>query len=286
MPATLVLCALLLAGEDQRPPGDPSPNNQEAERREAVARLAPAKAQSLEVRVGQGEGTISKLHPEPLLRWSNPTAGSVYGEVFVWQADGRPVAIASIFRWYHPFKDGTVEITSLSTQPLTARDGGKVEWECKSPGVNFQKLPQVAAAASASGARLAQMRALARRFAAELQDTRSGEQVGRKLRLLNQPLHRYESPQHGIIDGALFALAEVTDPEVIIIIEAARDGDSPLWRYASARMNNHELEVRLDDKVVQTWPRIDAPWKDRRSSYTLFSFDPQTVKTDEPLSKP
>ncbi|MNR63136.1 hypothetical protein D3C85_1853480 [compost metagenome] len=70
------------------------------------------------------------------------------------------------------------------------------------------------------------------------------------------------------------------------MVEALSDGDSPKWRYALARMNNHELEVRLDDKVVQAWPRIDAPWKDRRSSYTLFGFDPQTVTTDEPSSKP
>jgi hypothetical protein len=279
----LLFAAALLAA-DELPAADDSAAD--TERREEVSQLAPAKARMLELSVGGEEPVAASLHAKPLLRWSNPTAGSVYGEVFVWQASGQPVAVASIFRWYHPFKDGTVEITSLSTQPVTARDGGKVEWECKSPGVTFAELPEAAAPAAAAGRRLTQMRALARSFAAELQDTRSGEQVTRKLRLLNQPLHRYSSPDHGIIDGALFALAEVTDPEVIVIVEAAREGDSPKWRYALARMNNHELEVRLDDKLVQSWPRIDAPWKDRRSSYTLFSFDPQTVKTDEPSSKP
>jgi hypothetical protein len=75
-------------------------------------------------------------------------------------------------------------------------------------------------------------------------------------------------------------LAEVNDPEVIVMLEAFKEGDRLRWRYALARMNNHELRGRLDDRIVQSWPRIEAPWNDRRSSYTLFSFEPPPVKTD------
>jgi hypothetical protein len=251
-------------------------------RQEEVARLAPAKARELELIVGAGDpamGMKATLHDQPLLRWSNPTAGSVHGEVFVWILDGRPAAIASVFRWYHPFQDGTVEIVSLTPSAVTALDKGAVQWDSRSPGVAFEPLVG-RPPAGAKGVRLTQMRTLVRRFSAELTDKRSGEPVVRGLRLLNQPIFRYESAGQGIIDGAIFALAEVTDPEVIVLVEAVKDGDSTSWRYALARMNNHALTVRLDDKLVKSWAHIDRPWSDRKSTYTLFSFKPEDVKLD------
>jgi hypothetical protein len=73
---------------------------------------------------------------------------------------------------------------------------------------------------------------------------------------------------------------------VIVMIEAVADENGSSWRYALARMNNHELEARLDDRLVQSWPRIDSPWKDRKSSYTLFSFDPAAVKVETNQAQP
>jgi hypothetical protein len=277
-----LLTALLLS---QAPSTDPAAKAEvalEKQRQEELAALAPAKAKMLELRVGDEKVVKASLHGEPLLRWSNPTAGSVYGEVFLWHVDGRPAAIASIYRWYHPFKDSTVEIVSLSPSAVSAREGDDVLWDCRAPGVSFQPLADVAAPAASRGGRLTQMRSLARRFTARLSDERGGERVSRELRLLNQPIHRYESAKQGLIDGALFALAEVTDPEVIVIFEAVKEGDSPKWRYALARMNNHALEVRLDGNIAQSWPRIEAPWKNRKSHYTLFTFNPALVKIEQP----
>ena len=278
MGSTLVIASLLLAAD---PAPDPAADKV---RQEEVARLAPAKARELELIVGVGEpakATQAKLHDQPLLRWSNPTAGSVYGEVFVWTVDGCPAAIASIFRWYHPFQDGTVEIVSLTPSAVTARERGAVLWDSRSPGVAFASLDGPPPAA-AKGVRLTQLRTLARRFSAELTDKRSGEPVVRGLRLLGQPIYRYESAGQGVLDGAIFAIAEVTDPEVIVLVEAVQEGDSTGWRYALARMNNHELAVRLDDKVVKSWAHIDKPWSDRKATYTLFSFQPEDVKLDPP----
>jgi hypothetical protein len=277
---------LLAAGKQPSTPRASKDDSLERQRQEAVAALAPAKAKMLEVRVGDGEPVKASLHADPLLRWSNPTAGSVHGEVFLWHVDGRPVAAASIFRWYHPFKAATVEIVSLSPSPVSAREGNEVLWDSRSPGVTFEAFAGLAAPPAARGVRLTQMRALARRFETKLNDERGGEPVERQLRLLNQPIHRYEAPKQGVIDGALFAFAEVTDPEVIVIVEAVKEGEATKWRYALARMNNHELEVRLDSKVVKRWARLDSPGKDRKASYTLFSFDPRLVKTDSANKSP
>jgi hypothetical protein len=276
--ATLLLTALCLAADE--PAAKAVPSAEDKDRQEEVSRLAPAKARLLTVLVGDEQPATASLHAEPLLRWSNPTAGSVYGEVYLWHDQGRPVALASIFRWYHPFKDGTVEIVSLSPSPVEAREGDKMEWECREAGVSYSLMKDMKAPTASRTGRLLQMRDLARRFQAELKDSRSGERVTRKLRLLNQPLHRYESPQYKVTDGALFAFAEVTDPEAIVMIEAVAGENGPVWRYALARMNNHELDVQLDGRAVKLWPRIDSPWKDRKSSYTLFSFDPSTVNVE------
>ncbi len=276
---------LLLAVGQQPAPAAPKSDALERQRQEEVSLLAPAKAKLLEVRVGD-EPVKATLVADPLLRWSNPTAGSVHGEVFLWHVDGRPAAAASIFRWYHPYKDGTVEIVSLSPSAVSARQGDEVLWDSRSPGVSFQAFSDAAAPGGTRSSRLSQMRALARRFDTSLKDERGGEAVSRELRLLGQPIHRYEAAKQGVVDGALFAFAEVTDPEIIVMIEASKDGDALKWRYALARMNNHELEVRLDRQVVKTWQRIDWPWKDRKASYTLFTFDPARVKIEQPKKSP
>jgi hypothetical protein len=282
MPLAFLATSLLLAAQ---PGADPAEDPVvDKTRQEEVARLAPAKARQLELIVGVGEpvnAIKAALHDQPLLRWSNPTVGSVHGEVFVWTVDGRPAALASVFRWYHPFKDGTVEIVSLTPSAVTALEQGAVQWDSRSPGVAFASLDGPPPA-GAKGARLTQMRTLVRDFSAELTDKRSGEPVVRGLRLLGQPIYRYESAGQGITDGAIFAFAEVTDPEVLVLIEAVKDGDAAIWRYALARMNNHELAVRLDDKVVKSWAHIDKPWTDRKSTYTLFSFDPNAIPVSEP----
>src|SRR5207248_417376 len=159
-----------------------------------------------------------------------------------WHVEGRPVAAASIFRWYHPYKDASLEIVSLSPVGISARDRGIVEWDCRSAGVSFHAAPEVAPPAATRGGRLTQMRGLVRRFEAELKDRRGGEPVVRKLRLLEQPIHRYESAKQGVSEGALFAFVEVTDPELLVMVEAFREGAASKWRYALARMNNDEQE--------------------------------------------
>src|SRR5262245_23622779 len=120
MATALLTLLVVAAGEEPVVPKREAPRDaaQERQRQEDVALLARAKAKQLEVSVGDEDGGAkASLHSEPLLRWSNPTAGSVFGEVFVWHVEGQPVAAASIFRWYHPFKDASLEIVSLSPRP-------------------------------------------------------------------------------------------------------------------------------------------------------------------------
>lgn len=269
----MLVCLLLatLAADD------PAVSADDNARRAAVARLAPAKAKQLEVLAGQ-EPVKTALVEKPLLRWSNPTAGSVFGEVYLWTVSERPVAIASIYRWYHPFKDSTVEVVSLTEQPVQAKERDKLLWEAPTAGVTFRPLPKATLPAATAAARLGQMRALAREFAAELADSRSRERVARELRLLNQPVHRYAHESSGLVEGALFAFVETTDPEAWLLLEAVKSGETTSWRYAVARMNADELKIKHDGQQVAEWPKIVQPWRYRTAPYTLFGFDPEQVK--------
>lgn len=268
MPSLLLLTALLLA--------DPAADSDKT-RQEEVARLAPAEAKRLSLLVGDNDPAQAVLVEQPLLRWSNPTAGSVYGEVFLWTVDRRPAAIASIYRWYHPYKDSTVEFVSVSPQAIEAKELDRSQWKTKTPGLRFADLAGAPTPAESARGRLGQMRSLAREFTTELADKRGGDEVVRKLRLLDQPVHRYESPSQSVIDGGLFAFVEGTDPEAWLILEAVESPGSRSWRFALARMNSDALRVRRGESIVQEWESIREVWRDRTRPYATFGFDPAEV---------
>lgn len=274
-PAILLALTWLISGADPAARAD-----QERDRQQSVAAMAPAKARLLTVSVVTDKPATAKLHPEPLLRWSNATAGSIYGEVFLWSMDDRPVAIASIYRWFHPFKDSTLEIVSLSESPVELQEAGDI-WKSPARGVTLRPVPDAPTPATTRGMRLSQMRGLARGFSAELADDRGGELVNRDLRLLNQPIHRYSSERIHIIDGAIFAFVEATDPEALLILEAVQAGDQTQWRFALARMNAHGMTIRRDRAAIQSWERVTDPARDPHSPYAFFNFDPDLVTADK-----
>lgn len=279
MASTLILAAFLLAAEE--PVVDKAT---EKARQEEVSRLAVAKARELQVLSGESRTVPAKLHAEPLLRWSNPTAGSVHGEVFLWTIDSRPIAIASIYRWYHPFKDSTAELVSVAPFGIEASANRETHWDTKHPGIKFSDLAGAAKPAESTNGRLVQMRTLARRFTAELVDTRGGDEVGRELRLLNQPAYRYACPSGKVLDGSLFAFVEGTDPEAWIILEAIETTAGPQWRYALARMNRDALQIKDGDHQVVKWDFLRDTWTDRTTSYVTFNFDPARLKLETPLN--
>jgi hypothetical protein len=77
------------------------------------------------------------------------------------------------------------------------------------------------------------------------------------LTLIPQPLVRYEAPADGVIDGAVFSLAVVTDPEILLIVEARKgDSGSASWQYAAARAHYQDLELRHNRQVVWRAPSV------------------------------
>ena len=193
-------------------------------------------------------GDSLKLRPQPLMHWQNTARKQEQGALFLWEKDGRPQVLGSIFTYQ--LGDAVRcrhEMISLSETPLTARLGGTTVWSPKTHGVTWKPLSDLGAPESPAR-RMTQMRSLAREFVGTL---RLPDQQPSSLTLIPQPVVRYRAPKAGVVDGAVFSMAVVTDPEIFLMIEAKEGkGDGPQWFYAVARAHYHQLELQRDGKTV------------------------------------
>ena len=190
------------------------------------------------------------LRQEPVLRWPNHERGAVQGGTFLWTARGNPVAMCDLF-WH---RDGRhFAFHSLTREPIMAEISGRKIWHARQPGVELKPVPGAPAPAASPTARLAQMRTMARDFQAATLD--ENDQDAEQLRLLTQPLYRYESSDPQVIDGALFAFVTGTDPEVILQFEArSSDKQGAVWQYALTRRSAFPLRARHRETIIWSVP--------------------------------
>ncbi len=191
----------------------------------------------------------------PILRWTNPIRnGVIDGAVFLWLDGQRPCAVASLFLFgKDPLHSGRFaqEFASLSATALACADNEKEVWTPKRGALVGQRLPDTTAPYDSSSRRLAQLKAIARRFEAAVYDTGNSPT---QLRLLPQPLYRFRDKSAAILDGALFGFVQGNDSEALLMVEAIQstDDEEPQWRFTLARLTAAKVTVRLDDKEVFT----------------------------------
>jgi len=187
----------------------------------------------------------------PLLRYTNPVGGMVRdGSLFVWREGKRPVAACS-FTIRGPVDPPNVyvEMTSLSPVALRCERNGNARWTPRSAGLAVQDVPNVEPPGPKPVARLVAMRNLARRFTAE--EFNKDQQKYGELRLLPQPIDRYDDVTQGVVDGALFAFVEANDPQLLLLIEArAQSEAASRWQYTLARMSSRQQRVSLDGQEI------------------------------------
>jgi hypothetical protein len=227
----------------------------------AIQRLGElhlADAKNWNMYLDEGHKTKAELVEKPIYVWTNPTRSrGQHGAVFVWNHRGRPVAVGSIFS--HPETGQRMvchEFHSLATGTLLPERGPDDQrWEPKAP-IKFLPLPSAPMPDASPARRLIQMRSLARDFTAHSIDY----QMERwELRLLGQPLYRYDKPEGDVVDGTLFAFVTSagTDPEVIVVLEAHKSGDSLAWHYRAIRFSDSNLYVQHLGKEVWSSIRDD-----------------------------
>jgi hypothetical protein len=202
------------------------------------------------------EDSTFRLVPQPVLRWRNVVRGQE-GEAMlvVWSHNGRPAAMASIYPWQGKMLH---EFDSLSREKkLIARDKDRVIWSPKTAGLEFKDVPNAPSPAKTHPERLRQMKLIAGRFKATMTGWQADDTDQEELRLLPRPLYRYDlknakDPDPNLLDGALFAYVQGTDPEVVLILEAIGTAEKSAWQYAFARATSGGLEVKLGREVVWT----------------------------------
>jgi len=240
LPLTLGTLALWygLAGDSL---GD-EPNAAEEDSRQAIVRIA----KGYQLYLGADRIPL-EMRQEPVLRWPNPTREVPEGATFVWVLDGRPEAIGCI--WKHGILSHAFH--SLSPARVTGEHDGQVIWHPEKGGLELQNFPRAPRMADSAVKRLSQMKDLARRFTCRLAaEGRKGED----LRLLPRPIFRYEARRKDLVDGALFAFVQGTDPEVTLVLEAGRDDEGAQWRYALTRRSMLALEAELDGERIWSAP--------------------------------
>jgi hypothetical protein len=207
----------------------------------------------------------AELQPEPLLRWNNQIVQEDDAAFFLWTTDGRPVAAAQLFMqgddWHHEFQ-------SLHDDGFSAYAPGQAEpfWQPAGSGIQYAAVADADPPGATPGVRLRQMRDILRSFRAKCSpDT---EENPEELRLLSTPLYRYQCASNGIEDGALFAFAQGTNPEVLLLVETHREGNASVtWRYAIAPMMSWAAEVAEDGEVVWEQPKAEVPTPTRDGPY-------------------
>ena len=151
--------------------------------------------------------------------------------------------------------------------------------DARAAGGRAQAVPRGAVPAGTPAQGLRQTRDLAKGFAASETDHKGLE---RELRLLTQPVYRYEGTEGQLIDGGLFVFVMGTDPEAFLLLEARHAGKAPRWHYALARMTH--AQVAVSDRGREVWKVpliVPAVVFDRREPYTKFRFE-----VEEPATKP
>jgi hypothetical protein len=262
---TLMILAPLLGSAEFGQPGSQKDDKALVEKFRAFAK---EEAASYTFRL-EGSDRPLRFHPESALSYTDPVVRGVYGDVFIWTAEGRPEVVAAIYRFFTRDPHRGAAFDSLSLGKLTAERDGAVVWSPAKPGVELKPIPGAPAPADSAAGRLRQMRALAQEFTSR-QTNRAG--VDSAMRMLSQPLYRYEGTKGDLIDGGLFVFVHGGAPEIFLLIEARRTRDgAPEWRFGANRP--HGIDLRLYHRGKAIWRAPEIPWSqiiDPREPYWGF----------------
>lgn len=215
------------------------------------------------------------LERRSIMRWGNNVRGTADAFTYLWIADGRPEAVACLYMW------GQDEIGhnfgSLSRGRLIAERNGKRVWYPRRPGVTFTAVPDAPTPADSPIARLRQMKLLARRFSSLLVGW-DWNPTNEPLRLMPREVYRYETEGPEVLDGAVFAFVQGTDPETLLLLEAVQAASGHQWQYAPVRRTSAAVQISYRDKTIWKAP-MHHPAEDPSRTFMnlLIKIDPKMI---------
>lgn len=223
------------------------PDSNPSERRESspLRRLIDESLEWYELSKDSG---AKPMLPRVVMRWANNVRGSEGGATVLYLQDGIPQAACSIYPWEQQFIH---EFDSSSRGKFIAKRHGVLIWSPAKPGVEFKVVPMAEIPVESAVQRLRQMKAISAQFTSTMLGWKPDRSDRESLRLLPQPLYRYENPPaQKCLDGAVFAFVQGTDPEALLILEAVPRGQTLQWEFAFVRQTSGELEARCKDVIV------------------------------------
>lgn len=239
-----------LSGEDKSPAADKERQEQRSKRRLEFMKSA-VKELKASLQDDPAAGPL-KIAPTPLLRYNDETRGFLDAGVWRLGEQGRPRALVTVelYRAGEGQVTLSYEFLSLTSSQLSLTSARGVRWSPRGTELKMAALPDTPAPADSSKARLLQMRQLARRFAAHEEHQKDKVEC----RLMPQPIDRYDDPSQQITDGAIFAFANGTNPEIGLLLECGPAG----WSYGVVRLSAAATVLDLDGKPVFQAPESYA----------------------------
>ena len=226
----------------------------QAERASRLMKEMRTLAQALKVvkQGKQGEESV-RLFEEPLFRHNGLARIYEDGTTWAWGIRGRPIAFCKLFT--SNSEEGFWTYCNVLTAPdlIEMYRGDEKVWYPQSVGMTFKPFSDAAVPLDKAPLRLRQMKELARRFSAhEVIYPPISLKTRHELQLKPQPVHRYNDPDHGIVDGAVFVVAHEVEPEMILLIEAVQQNGEVSWQFGAVGIGGAEFHLALDGVEVYT----------------------------------
>lgn len=210
-------------------------------------------------------------------------------DLWAWGMEGRPVAVAEIWRWNQNRDRWGHAMVSTTPGRVMAQINDRA-WRPDRPGFEFHPLGGVSAPSAVREDRARQAKELASKFSGF--EVYRGERID--LELHSEPTYGYEPDpiyryQSEGVDGSIFALTHYNNPEALLFIEAVEDPILPsYWRYAVAQVSSHELHVEYQGQGVVTIPEaaeyVGTPSDPFWVFYVQRSLDPPAHGADADFS--
>lgn len=203
----------------------------------------------------QAQLETHQVQPTPLLKYSDPARGYLAAGLWRLGKTGRPKGFVSAEYWA-PNTDNPIdqpyvsfEFIAISDKPFElAGPRAELRWKADGSGIRPVVLPDAPTPAASPRQRLTQMRNIVRRL--EVKQIYRGNP--NSLRLMTQPVDRYEDRERGTIDGAAFLFAHGTNPEILVLLEC----DKQRWQLGVLRMSWAESFVVLDGREIVRFPEV------------------------------
>jgi hypothetical protein len=276
--AALFIVSALAADPPKEPPEAKKDKEKDAD--EEHRRAAEKVVGGIEVEILVGDKwTAVKRIEKPLLYYGDPTRENDRGSVWGWGEKGRPVALIELYQNVNNRTKWVYALCNTSGGKLRASRGGESWWRENESASELKDVPNAPVPGADGPQRQRQLKQLAGKFTGHQFWDPNNSRF--ELRRLDRPLHTYRDEEAGILDGALYTLANGTNPEILLFVEARtdpKDASKRVWQFTVGRLAHAELHLAFDEKEVFEAPRADrAGLSARNKPYWLGLID-----TDEP----